>query len=104
MTLSNWQHIYPTDDWIEHKLVGLDCICEPKIDWENSLVIHNSADGREIKEVMSVKKDILEALKSEIAWCVKNHKKSRDIDQGLYIQEKGFINGLRQAVRIIKKV
>ena len=45
-----WQHILPINDWIEHKDMGLDCICEPKIDWEYQLVIHNSADGREIKE------------------------------------------------------
>ena len=46
----DWQHIYPNDDWIEHKLEGLDCICEPRIDWGHKLVIHNSADGRESKE------------------------------------------------------
>lgn len=45
-----WQHIYPHNDWIEHKLEGFDCCCEPRIDWEFMLVIHNSADGRETKE------------------------------------------------------
>jgi len=52
---NDWQHVYPTDDWIEHKLEGLDCICEPKIDWNNKLVIHNSADGREELEKGRVK-------------------------------------------------
>lgn len=47
---SNWQHIYPVNNWIEHKLEGLNCICEPRIDWEYNLVIHNSADGRELRE------------------------------------------------------
>ncbi len=46
----DWQHIYPNNDWIEHKLEGLDCVCEPRSDWQNMLVIHNSADGREKKE------------------------------------------------------
>ena len=45
-----WQHILPVNDWIEHKDIGLDCICEPKIDWEYMLVIHNSADGRELRK------------------------------------------------------
>ena len=43
-----WQHIYPVNDWIDHKTEGLNCICEPLIDWENMLVVHNSADGREL--------------------------------------------------------
>ena len=45
-----WQHIIPVNDIINHKEEGLDCICEPKIDWEYMLVIYNSADGREHKE------------------------------------------------------
>jgi len=43
-------HYYPHNDWIEHKLEGTQCICEPKIDWHLGIVIHNSADGREEKE------------------------------------------------------
>ena len=43
-----WRHIYPVNDWIDHKTEGLNCICEPLIDWENMLVVHNSADGREL--------------------------------------------------------
>lgn len=48
--------------------------------------------------------EILETVKNEIVLCVKHHKKIRDIDQELYIQEKGFIDGLREAVKIIKRL
>ena len=51
-----WQHIIPKNDWIEHKDFGLDCICEPKIDWEYMLVIHNSFDGRELEETLKGKR------------------------------------------------
>ena len=26
-----WLHVYPVNDWIEHKLKGIDCMCEPKL-------------------------------------------------------------------------
>ena len=41
-----WQHVYPVNDWIEHILEGLNCICEPRIDWKYMIVIHNAIDGR----------------------------------------------------------
>lgn len=41
-----WQHVYPVNDWVEHKLIGMDCICEPGIDWDGLVVVHNAADGR----------------------------------------------------------
>jgi hypothetical protein len=43
-------HVYPKNDWIEHEVEGTMCICEPRIDWELGIVIHNSADGRESQE------------------------------------------------------
>ena len=53
----NWQHNYPLNE--EHKLTGLDCICNPKIDWKDNLVIHNSFDNRGIiekaKEITNMK-------------------------------------------------
>lgn len=49
----NWQHIYPVNDKKEHKLEGLDCSCEPKIDWANHIVIHNAWDMREAQEMIN---------------------------------------------------
>jgi hypothetical protein len=49
------------------------------------------------------KKEILEILKNEIDWCLKHNKKPRDISGEIRIYEKGFVDGLRQSVRIIKK-
>jgi len=47
MDTSNWVHVYPVNDLIEHKLEGLVCECCPKLDWNDNLVIHNALDGRE---------------------------------------------------------
>jgi hypothetical protein len=51
----NWQHVYPLNE--EHELTGFSCKCEPKIDWDNEIVIHNSFNHREIieevKEILS---------------------------------------------------
>lgn len=49
-SVSTFQHIFPLNDYIEHNTDGLNCVCEPKIDWNDMLVIHNSADGREFRE------------------------------------------------------
>jgi len=45
-------HVYPLRDWIEHKIEGTGCVCEPRVEPENGemIVIHNSADGRELTE------------------------------------------------------
>ena len=46
-------HVYPPDDWIEHKIdcdaSECECPCEPEIDWSGCrpLVIHNAIDQRE---------------------------------------------------------
>ena len=45
-----WQHIYPINDDKEHDTESLKCECNPTIDWDNMLVIHNAWDFREIKE------------------------------------------------------
>jgi len=39
-------HIIPTEDIREHTLRG-DCWCDPRLDYENRIATHNSADGRE---------------------------------------------------------
>jgi len=49
-TKINWQHILPVNDWIEHKDIGFDCICNPTIDLDYMLVIHNAIDNREERE------------------------------------------------------
>jgi hypothetical protein len=46
----NWLHILPKNDDKSHKDIGLDCPCNPRIDWNNMLVIHNAWDFRELKE------------------------------------------------------
>lgn len=50
MNTSNWLHVLPINDLKPHKEQGFDCECEPKIDWDNELIIHNSYDGREMVE------------------------------------------------------
>jgi len=47
---SNWQHIFPLDEEDKHDLEGFYCDCDPRIDWDNDLVVHNSFDGREAVE------------------------------------------------------
>lgn len=42
-------HIIPMDDDKEHQ-VSLECWCCPELDEEDNLIIHNSADGRELFE------------------------------------------------------
>lgn len=36
-------HVYPCVDWIQHKLEGVDCQCQPKIELFEfgTLVVHN---------------------------------------------------------------
>lgn len=46
-------HVVPLNDWIEHKEDGTTCMCDPKILLESGemIIVHNSADGREQKEI-----------------------------------------------------
>jgi hypothetical protein len=39
-------HIIPAEDIREHTLRG-DCWCDPRLDYEDRIATHNSADGRE---------------------------------------------------------
>lgn len=48
-------HVFPIDDWIEHRTEDFDCVCEPVIHlvdastgkaYEQPLVVHNAVDGR----------------------------------------------------------
>jgi GAF domain-containing protein len=50
--MSEIYHITPVDDLKEHEGTGLRCWCEPVVKDEGvgTLVIHNSADGREFYE------------------------------------------------------
>jgi hypothetical protein len=45
-------HVYPVNDTREHELEGTCCWCEPHVDWDQpeAVVVHNSADGRELRE------------------------------------------------------
>jgi hypothetical protein len=45
-------HVYPVDDAIPHDTESRGCWCQPTLDEEcdTVLVIHHSADGRELDE------------------------------------------------------
>jgi hypothetical protein len=45
-------HIMPVNDLIDHKEVGDDCICGPRVEFLSggNLIIHHSLDGRELSE------------------------------------------------------
>ena len=45
-----WNHVFPINDLIEHNTEGFECSCNPVIDFENEIVIHNSLDRRECFE------------------------------------------------------
>jgi len=53
--MTEWNHIYPTNDLIEHNTdsKGTDenpCECNPTIDVEHFLVVHSAMDRREVYE------------------------------------------------------
>lgn len=48
-----WQHVYPVNDLKKHDTESLHCQCEPEIDWENMIVIHNAWDMREAQEFIN---------------------------------------------------
>ena len=43
-------HVYPINDLIPHNTESNDCVCNPTIDVENGIVIHDSMDRREAFE------------------------------------------------------
>jgi len=53
-----WQHIIPVNDLIEHEnnvvtrqgFKTYPCPCNPRLDYENRLVIHAAMDRREVWE------------------------------------------------------
>lgn len=49
-----FQHVFPINDLIEHNTDEYNekysCQCDPKIDIENMLIVHNSLDRRECFE------------------------------------------------------
>ena len=49
-------HVLPIDDLLPHEDVGTGCICDPEIEVYGAdlIIIHNSFDGREEKEMASV--------------------------------------------------
>jgi hypothetical protein len=58
-------HIYPLNDWIEHKLKGTGCVCEPRIEIEGGelIVIHSAADGRKEHPYQQILKQCFESEK-----------------------------------------
>jgi hypothetical protein len=53
--MRNWQHIVPLNDLIEHNTDGLDCPCNPDIDFDDRIVIHSALDRRECFEQNQIK-------------------------------------------------
>lgn len=47
-----WKHIFPRNDKKFHNTYteNNDCECNPSIDWEDMLIIHNAGDYREVIE------------------------------------------------------
>ena len=45
-----WQHVYPLNDLIEHNTNELECPCNPRIDFNDKIVIHSAMDRREVFE------------------------------------------------------
>lgn len=43
------KHVIPTNDDREHEY-NTTCDCEPEVDWDASIVIHNAFDKREEHE------------------------------------------------------
>lgn len=44
---STWTHVSPNNDAKAHILVGTDCHCRPRVDWNELIIVHNSYDARE---------------------------------------------------------
>lgn len=52
--MPEWYHIEPNNDLKPHdtsSATGKQCHCNPRIDWDNCLVIHNAFDCREAVEM-----------------------------------------------------
>ncbi len=52
-------HVYPVNDGTKHDTDGGECWCRPRVEWLDSdgmpyadgpLIVHSSADGREMDE------------------------------------------------------
>lgn len=52
MDENNDQHVYPLNDLLPHNTEGTECHCDPKIEVVGGslLIVHNSFDGRELRE------------------------------------------------------
>lgn len=60
-------HVYPMNDEKEHDTESTMCWCQPRVEWvdqdsgeaySGAMVIHNSADGRElIEQAEEIKND-----------------------------------------------
>lgn len=43
-------HTYPLNDLREHEVDGKPCWCNPRIEEDGDLIVHNAMDGRELFE------------------------------------------------------
>lgn len=46
-TNSGTHHVYPVNDLREHETDGKPCWCNPRIEEDGMLIVHNSMDKRE---------------------------------------------------------
>lgn len=44
------RHVYPINDLREHQTEGESCWCQPRIEEDGKLIIHNALDQRERSE------------------------------------------------------
>lgn len=49
--MSEYFHVTPANDLLPHNTDDGTCLCEPKIDAEGLMVVHNAWDNREFDEI-----------------------------------------------------
>ena len=43
-------HVFPLDEEHSHNFDGADCECNPYIDWDDEIVVHNRMTWGDVKE------------------------------------------------------
>ena len=50
MNKNQWYHVFPMGDCEPHDLESFDCKCDPVIDYNDMMVVHNAFDKRHVME------------------------------------------------------
>jgi hypothetical protein len=48
---TNWHHVVPRNDTHGHLTSGKECECQPRINADDLLIVHNAYDNREFDEI-----------------------------------------------------